>query len=184
MLAAEKVGSALTEQLSKEGHDITVVDQDVSKVAELTNLYDVMGITGNGASYNVQMEAGIENCDLIIAVTDSDELNLLCCTVAKKAGDCAAVARVRTPDYSRDITYLREKLGLTMIINPDLEAARETARILYLPTALEVNSFAHGQTEMVKFKLPAGNILVGKVSYGIRQGYLLRYFDLCDPARG
>ena len=121
-----------------------------------------MGITGNGASYNVQMEAGIENCDLIIAVTDSDELNLLCCTVAKKAGDCAAVARVRTPDYSRDITYLREKLGLTMIINPDLEAARETARILYLPTALEVNSFAHGQTEMVKFKLPAGNILVGK----------------------
>ena len=72
------------------------------------------------------------------------------------------VARVRTPDYSRDITYLREKLGLTMIINPDLEAARETARILYLPTALEVNSFAHGQTEMVKFKLPAGNILVGK----------------------
>ena len=157
-----KVGSALTEQLSKEGHDITVVDQDVSKVAELTNLYDVMGITGNGASYNVQMEAGIENCDLIIAVTDSDELNLLCCTVAKKAGDCAAVARVRTPDYSRDITYLREKLGLTMIINPDLEAARETARILYLPTALEVNSFAHGQTEMVKFKLPAGNILVGK----------------------
>ena len=157
-----KVGSVLTEQLSKEGHDITVVDQDVSKVAELTNLYDVMGITGNGASYNVQMEAGIENCDLIIAVTDSDELNLLCCTVAKKAGDCAAVARVRTPDYSRDITYLREKLGLTMIINPDLEAARETARILYLPTALEVNSFAHGQTEMVKFKLPAGNILVGK----------------------
>ena len=152
----------MTEQLSKEGHDITVVDQDVSKVAELTNLYDVMGITGNGASYNVQMEAGIENCDLIIAVTDSDELNLLCCTVAKKAGDCAAVARVRTPDYSRDITYLREKLGLTMIINPDLEAARETARILYLPTALEVNSFAHGQTEMVKFKLPAGNILVGK----------------------
>ena len=128
----------------------------------MTNLYDVMGITGNGASYNVQMEAGIENCDLIIAVTDSDELNLLCCTVAKRAGDCAAVARVRTPDYSRDITYLREKLGLTMIINPDLEAARETARILYLPTALEVNSFAHGQTEMVKFKLPAGNILVGK----------------------
>ena len=146
----------------KKGHDITVVDQDLSKVAELTNLYDVMGITGNGASYNVQMEAGIENCDLIIAVTDSDELNLLCCTVAKRAGDCAAIARVRTPDYSRDITYLREKLGLTMIINPDLEAARETARILYLPTALEVNSFAHGQTEMVKFKLPAGNILVGK----------------------
>lgn len=174
----------MTEQLSKEGHDITVVDQDVSKVAELTNLYDVMGITGNGASYNVQMEAGIENCDLIIAVTDSDELNLLCCTVAKKAGDCAAVARVRTPDYSRDITYLREKLGLTMIINPDLEAARETARILY-PAYSTGSQFLCPRTDRNgKIQIACRQYPGRKVSYGIRQGYLLRYFDLCDPARG
>ena len=116
---------------------------------------------GNGASYSTQMEAGIEETDLIIAVTDSDELNLLCCTVAKRVGKCAAIARVRTPDYSEETGYLREQLGLALIINPELEAAREVARILYLPTALEVNSFAHGQAELVKFKVPEGNLLNG-----------------------
>lgn len=92
---------------------------------------------------------------------DSDELNLLCCTVAKRVGKCAAIARVRTPDYSEETGYLREQLGLALIINPELEAAREVARILYLPTALEVNSFAHGQAELVKFKVPEGNLLNG-----------------------
>lgn len=147
--------------ISKEGHDITIIDKNAAKVQEMSNLYDIMGLVGNGASYSVQMEAGIENADLIIAVTASDELNLLCCTVAKQVGDCAAIARVRTPDYSKEAGYLREKLGLTMIINPELEASLETARILYLPTALEVNSFAHGQAEIVKFKIPDGNLLDG-----------------------
>lgn len=156
-----KVGATLVEQLSKEGHDLTLIDKNAQKIQELTNLYDVMGIVGNGASYSTQMEAGIDETDLIIAVTDSDELNLLCCTVAKRVGNCAAIARVRTPDYSKEVDYLREKLGLAMIINPELEAARETARILYLPTALEVNSFAHGQAELIKFKIPEGSILDG-----------------------
>lgn len=156
-----KVGSTLIEQLSKEGHDITIIDKNAQKVQELTNLYDIMGIVGNGASYSTQMEAGIEETDLIIAVTDSDELNLLCCTVAKRVGNCAAIARVRTPDYSKEVNYLREKLGLAMIINPELEAAKEMARILYLPTTLEVNSFAHGQAELIKFKIPEGNVLDG-----------------------
>lgn len=156
-----KVGAALIEQLSREGHDITVIDKDSEKVQEFSDLYDIMGLTGNGASYSVQMEAGIEYADLIIAVTDSDELNLLCCTVAKRVGNCAAIARVRTPDYSKEAGYLREKLGLTMIINPELETALEMSRILYLPTALEVNSFAHGQAELIKFKLPENNALDG-----------------------
>ena len=156
-----KVGMTLIEQLSKEGHDITIIDKNAAKVQEMSNLYDIMGLVGNGARYSVQMEAGIENADLIIAVTASDELNLLCCTVAKQVGDCAAIARVRTPDYSKEAGYLREKLGLTMIIDPELETSLETARILYLPTALEVNSFAHGQAEIVKFKIPEGNLLDG-----------------------
>ena len=83
-----KVGMTLIEQLSKEGHDITIIDKNAAKVQEMSNLYDIMGLVGNGASYSVQMEAGIENADLIIAVTASDELNLLCCTVAKQVGDC------------------------------------------------------------------------------------------------
>ncbi len=156
-----KVGANLVDQLSKEGHDITVIDKKAEKIQDITNTYDVMGLVGNGASYSTQMEAGIEETDLIIAVTDSDELNLLCCTVAKRVGKCAAIARVRTPDYSEEIGYLREQLGLALIINPELEAAREVARILYLPTALEVNSFAHGQAELVKFKVPEGNLLNG-----------------------
>lgn len=156
-----KVGATLIEQLTREGHDITIIDQNPQKIQEITNQYDIMGMTGNGASYNVQMEAGIENTDLFIAVTGSDELNLLCCTIAKRVGECSAIARVRTPDYSHEISYLREKLGLAMIINPELEAAREIARILYLPTALEVNSFAHGQAELVKLKIPEGNALDG-----------------------
>jgi len=156
-----KVGMTLVEQLSQEGHDITVIDKNADIVHSMTNLYDVMGLVGNGASYSTQIEAGIETTDLIIAVTDSDELNLLCCIIAKRVGDCAAIARVRTPDYSKEVGYLREKLGLTMIINPELEAAAEVARILYLPTALEVNAFAHGQAEMVKFKVNEGNKLAG-----------------------
>ena len=104
-----KVGSTLVEQLVMEGHDVTVIDTNISKIEELTNLYDIMGVEGNGASYSVQMEAGIESTDLLIAVTGSDELNLLCCTIAKQVADCAAIARVRTPDYSQEIGYLREK---------------------------------------------------------------------------
>lgn len=157
-----KVGRTLVEQLTNEGHDITIIDKNARKVQEIANYFDVLGLAGNGASYSVQMEAGIENTDLIIAVTDSDELNLLCCTVAKRVGNCAAIARVRTPDYSREVGYLREKLGLALIINPELEAAKEAARILYLPTALEVNSFAHGQAELIKIKIPADNVLANR----------------------
>lgn len=157
-----KVGETLAEQLSKEGHDITLIDKNASKIQDLINTYDVMGFVGNGASFSVQMEAGIEQADLLIAVTGSDELNLLCCIVAKRVGDCAVIARVRTPDYSDEVGYLQEKLGLTRIINPELEAASEIARILYLPTALGVNPFSRGRVEMVRFKIPQGNMLHGK----------------------
>ena len=156
-----KVGTTLVEQLVKEGHDITIVDKNAKKIQELSSLYDIMGIVGNGASFSVQQDAGIENADLIIAVTESDELNLLCCTLAKRVAKCSAIARVRTPDYSKEIVYLREKLGLAMVINPELEASREASRILCLPTALEVNTFANGQAELIKYKIPEGNPLVG-----------------------
>ena len=156
-----KVGRTLVDRLSKEGHDIVIIDENQDRLDNLTNLYDIMGIQGNGASYSTQVEAGINDADLIIAVTDSDELNLLCCTIAKQVGDCASIARVRNPDYSKEITYLQEKLGLVLIINPELEAAREISSILSLPSTLEVSSFAHGQAEMVEFQIEKGNILDG-----------------------
>ena len=148
-----KVGHTLVEQLSKEGNNITVIEKDVSVIADLDSQYDIITIKGNGASYNTLREAGVEEADLVIAVTGSDELNLLCCTIAKQFSKCAAIARVRTPDYSQETAYLRDKLGLAMIINPELESAREMARILYLPTALQVNTFAHGQAEKISYKI-------------------------------
>ncbi len=154
-----KVGATLIGQLDKEGHDITIIDRKAEKIQEITNMYDIMGIVGNGASYSVQKEAGIDNADLMIAVTESDELNLLCCTIARRVGKCSAIARVRTPDYSKEAGYIREQLGLAMIINPELEAAKVAARILFLPTALEVSSFAHGHAEMVKIRIPEGSKL-------------------------
>lgn len=157
-----KVGSTLVEQLTNEGHDVTIIDKDANKIQAITNMIDAMGIVGNGASYSVQVEAGIDSADLFIAVTDSDELNLLCCTVAKREGKCTTVARVRTPEYSKEASYLKEKLGLEMIINPEFETAQAMSRILTLPMAEEITTFAHGYVDMVKFKLPEGNQLDGK----------------------
>ena len=157
-----KVGTVLAETLSKEGNNVTIVDKNADVVSKLTDMYDIMGITGNGSSYNTLIEAGIETADLIIAVTDSDELNLLCCTLAKKVGDCSSIARVRTPDYSGELSYLRDKLGISVIINPELEAAREINRIVHFPYAISVNAFARGSVDMIKFKIPAESILCGQ----------------------
>ncbi|MBP5260960.1 MAG: Trk system potassium transporter TrkA [Clostridiales bacterium] len=162
IVGAGKIARTIVAQLVDEGHDLTIVDISSSVVEEFTQAYDCMGVVGNGATYATLKEAGIETADLFIAVTASDELNLLCCTIAKQFGDAATIARVRNPEYSREVGYLRDKLGLAMIINPELEAAREIARILFLPTALEINSFAHGHAELIKIRLPEGNMLDGK----------------------
>ncbi|MBO6215730.1 MAG: Trk system potassium transporter TrkA [Lachnospiraceae bacterium] len=165
-----KVGSTLVEQLTQEGNDITLIDENRDKIENLTNLYDTMGYVGNGASYSLLKEAGIDEMDLMIAVTNSDELNLLCCTLAKRVGNCAAIARVRKPDYMGEVHYLRDRLGLAMIINPELEAAAEMARILYLPSALEVNSFAHGEAELIKFKVTSDCQLCNKTVSDFTRG--------------
>lgn len=154
-----KVGFTLAERLSLENHDVTIIDSNPEAVSKISTQLDVMGIVGNGASYQTQIDAGIKDADLIIAVTESDELNLLCCTIATQVVGCAAIARVRTPDYSHEVGYLREKLGLAMIINPEMEAARQISRILSLPTALEVNSFSHGLAELIKLRIPDSNML-------------------------
>ena len=157
-----KVGATLVERLSEAGHDITVIDSDSTVVSNITSAYDVMGIVGNGASYSVQLEAGISDCDLMIAVTESDELNLLCCSMAKKMGNCASIARVRNPDYAEELGYIREQLGISMIINPELDMAQEIARLLRLPGASEINAFGRGHAELVKFRLSEDSPLCGK----------------------
>lgn len=153
------VGSTLTEQLSKEGHNITVIDRIAEKVERVANEHDVMGIVGNGASFSVQNEAGIEQADLLIAVTTSDELNLLCCLIAKKAGNCHTIARVRNPVYNKEIAYIKEELGLSMIINPEHAAALEISRLLKFPSAIKVDTFAKGRVELLKCKVEEGSPL-------------------------
>lgn len=156
------VGATLTEQLSKEGHNITVIDVDGYRTEAVANQYDVMGIVGNGASLTVQKEAGIEDADLMIAVTASDELNLLCCLIAKKAGDCNTIARVRNPVYNKEIAFIKEELGLSMIINPEYAAACEISRLLKFPSAIKVDVFAKGRIELLKCKLNEGSVLHGR----------------------
>ncbi|MBO4458482.1 MAG: Trk system potassium transporter TrkA [Butyrivibrio sp.] len=145
------VGQTLTQQLSKEGHNITVIEEDSTVLQNVVNSYDVMGIVGNGASYSIMKDAGIETADLMIAVTESDELNLLCCLIAKKAGNCHTIARVRNPIYKKEINFIKEELGLSMVINPEEAAAGEAERLLKFPSATKVETFARGRAELVKF---------------------------------
>lgn len=153
------VGTTLAEQLSQEGHNITVIDTRERLVQNISNSFDVMGITGNGASFSVQAQAGIHEADLMIAVTGSDELNLLCCLIAKKAGGCHTIARVRNPVYSREIGYIKEELGLSMVINPEFAAAMEIGRVLKFPSAMKIDTFAKGRIELIRYRIPEGSIL-------------------------
>lgn len=155
------VGSAIAEQLSNEGHDITVVDVNEKLVNGVSDAYDVLGVVGNGASLNIQREAGVDNADLLIAVTGADELNLLCCLIARKAGGCHTIARVSNPVYSREISFIKEELGLSMIINPQMAAAQEIGRLLKFPSALKVDSFAKSRVELVIYKVPEDSALCG-----------------------
>ena len=156
-----RVGETLAAQLNEEGNNITVIDVDTDSVKALVDRYDVMGIVGNGATHTVQEEAGINDADLFIAVTGSDELNLLCCTVAKRGGKCQTIARVKNPLYSAEAPYLKEELGLAMVINPEYATAQEIARVLRFPSAMKIETFAKSKVELLKFRLPEASRLVG-----------------------
>ena len=154
-----KVGTTLAEELSRENHDITLIDCDEDTLQSISDSIDVMCVTGNGAVYQVQMEAGIQDADLLIATTNSDELNMLCCLIAKKAGNCQTIARIRNPEYSAEINYIREELNLSMAINPELAAAVEISRLLRFPTAIKIEPFAKGRIELLKFIVPEASVL-------------------------
>lgn len=154
-----KVGAALTKSLSTEDNNVCIIDRNPEIVRELASQYDVMGLVGNGASYSTLVEADIENTDLLIAVTESDELNLLCCVIARKKVDCHTIARVRDPMYSNESQFLQKELGLSMIINPELTAAVEISHLLCFPGATGIDSFAGGKVEMLRLRIPQGSPL-------------------------
>ncbi len=156
-----RVGMTLAEKLNDDGNAVTVVDMLSAKVNEITQKIDVMGVVGNGATQTTLIEAGIKDADLFIAVTNSDELNLLCCMIAKKEGDCQTIARLKNPQYSEEAEYLRRELGLAMVINPEYAAAQEIARVLHFPSAIKIEPFAKGNVELIKFRLPKDSVLIG-----------------------
>ena len=155
-----KVGQKLAQQLSREKeHDITVVDILRSSIIDTTNKNDVMGVVGSGTNIDTLIEAETDKADILIAVTGSDEVNLLACLMAKKLGDCKTIARVRKPEYRKAMRLLKEDLGLAMIINPERAEAAEIARLLRFPSAIQIDTFAKGRIEILKLKIPADSPL-------------------------
>ena len=160
-----KVGYTLAEELSEEGHDITLIDTNSRKLEHALSTLDIQGIEGNGTSYRTQLEAGIKSSDLLIAVTGKDEINFLCCLIAKKAGNCNTIARVRDPEYYSEINYIRDELGLSLAINPELECAMGIAQLIEVPSALDITSFAKGRTNLIKLSIAEDSILHGMSVY-------------------
>ena len=156
-----KVGYTLVEALSNENHNIVVIDTRQDKLDLITDTLDVMGILGNGVSHTVLMQAGIETADLLIAVTGSDEENLLCCVIAKKRGHCQTIARIRNPIYNVEMEFLKKEFGINMIINPELTAANEISKVFQFPSAIRVDTFAKGRVELLHFKIGSNSPLIG-----------------------
>ena len=164
-----KVGYTLTEHLSKEGHDVTVIDNRPESLTQTMNAQDVCCVEGNGVSYAVQMEAGVQRADLLIAATSSDEINMLCCLVAKKLGAGHTIARVRNPEYNEQMVFLKDELGLSMTVNPEKAAAEEISRMLRFSGAIDVDAFAQGRVEIVEFKIKEGSPLEGLALVDLHQ---------------
>ena len=144
-----KVGAALAAQLSTEGHDVTIIDSNPLVLSQSAEQFDVMAVTGNGASMATLREAGVERAEVLIAATSRDELNLLTCLTAKKLGAKHTIARIRNPEYSDQLIAMREELGLSLTVNPEQAAAHEAYQLLQFPSFLKRESFTRGRVEIV-----------------------------------
>ena len=159
LVGAGRMGGEIAIRLADEGHDITVVDSDAERLEQIANTVDAMTLLGNGADYSVLSEAGVADADLLIAVTNEDAVNMLCCLSGKKLGVKNTVARVRTMEYFQQMVFLKDELGLSLVLNPEQAAAAEISRILRFPSAAKVDSFAKGRAEMVEHTVEAGSPL-------------------------
>ena len=155
-----KVGSALAEVLSDE-HNVTIIDKKESLVEAASNYFDVMGIVGNCLQTEVLEEANVAKANIIIAVTASDEVNILSCLIAKRMGARHCIARVRSPEFDKQLVFMREELGISMMVNPDYNAANEIAKVLRYPEAINIESFAKGRVDLAEIRITSGSILDG-----------------------
>lgn len=171
IMGAGKVGRVLCCDLSKENHDITLIETDEYILQEMLDNYDINGIWGNGASYHIQTEAGVENADVFISVTDNDELNMIAGVLSKKLGAKKTIARVRKQEYSDLSGMMRETLGLTIIINPELQAAENIAQLISFPQALSYESFITKRAPIVEMRVSNNSSLIGKMLVEFRSIY-------------
>ena len=171
IIGAGKVGTTLVKNFIRENHDVTVVDIDRKNVESLVNMYDVKGIAGGGLEREILEDAGISQADLLIVSTARDELNILVCVLAKQLGAKYTVARVRDPEYFKEIENLRSYLGLDLVFNPELRTAFEIIDILKFPSAKNIESFANGKAIMAEFDVVKGSLLRNKSLMDISREY-------------
>lgn len=156
------IGKTILKSLSGEEHTITIIDESKSKIEEMIEKYDVYGVVGNGACMDIQKEANVGEADLVIVLTRSDELNMLACLVAKKIGAQNTIARVRNPDYAKQIRAMKEDLGISMIVNPERETANEIFNLINLPSVAQIERFAKGRALLVEIVVKQGSTLIGE----------------------
>ena len=185
-----RVGRSIAEQLNIEGHSITVIDVNYQELERIYDTENIMAIEGNGATYTVLHDAGIENCDLLIAVTATDELNLYTCLLAKNAGVTSTIARVRNPEYISDVSLIKEDLKLSLAINPEYTCAAEIARLVKYVGVLSISSFAGGKIDLIKIEIKEKSPLADKrlvdiaplLKGGVRFAFIERYGELHIPS--
>ena len=179
-----KIGSTVLASLTAEGHDITAVEIDRDLLDEITNVYDVMGVCGNGADCETLTEAGVADAEMFIAVTGSDELNMLACYLAGRMGARHTIARIRNPEYNdKSLNFMKQELGLSMAINPELLAARELFHALKLPSAAKIETFSRGNFEMIELRLKEDSPLLDVPLYELRNRYNAKFL-ICVVQRG
>lgn len=171
-----KIGNVIIESFVLEGHDVTVVDNDYFVVSKIVDQYDCIGICGSGTDCNTLAEAGVENCELFVAVTGSDEFNMLSCFMAKRMGAKNTIARIRNPEYNdNNLDFMREQLGISLAINPELLAAQETYNLLKLPSAIKVETFSRRIFEIIELKIKDNSQLNGMSLMEMRRQYKAKF---------
>ena len=175
IIGGGRIGITLVSSLVAEGHNVTVLDTDPYVISEITNIYDVMGVCGNGADSDILAEANVASADIVAAITNSDELNMLACFIAKKMGAKNTVARIRNPEYNdRSLGFMKQHLELSMSINPERMAAKELFNILRLPSAVKIDTFSAGNFEMIELRLRENSPLADQRLMDLRNKYTAR----------
>lgn len=182
IVGAGKVGSTLCSDLSREGHSVTLIELKESRLQTMLEQYEILGVQGNGAFYDVQMEAGVDSCGMFISVTPEDETNIISCVIAKKLGAEHAIARVRTPEHASHMGFVRDALGINRMINPDLEAAQEIYRMVRYPSALSIEPFFSNRVNLVELAVTRESKLNNTPLIDLRRQY--KNLLVCIVVRG